>query len=193
MNANLQTLIKIISSLPTLGPKSARRIAITLAKNKETVTKELIKSLKILENLKECYICNNFAENEICDICSNLSRDHNQICIVNDILNLWAIERMGQYEGIFYILKEDSFINSQKLEEHLYNLSIKNNDHKEFIIAMNTTIEQQAKAHYIQSILKEFENITITTLGIGLPIGSELDYLDNGTLSIAFNSRKEII
>jgi recombination protein RecR len=190
MHSTIEKLNKIFSSLPSLGPRSARRICLTLVKNQETLTKELIKTLVALSSIKECDLCNNFSEKKICDICSDLSRDHDQICIVEDILSLWAIERTGQYNGLFYVLNEETSLSNSTQEKLIKSIENKES-HMEIIIAMNSTIEGQALATYIKSILRSFENITLTTLALGIPMGSQMDYIDQGTLTIAFKTRKE--
>lgn len=198
MHGVLKDISKILSSLPGVGPRSARRIAITLALQKETTTEILIEMLTKLKNtIKKCYICNNLSEDKLCYICNNNSRDQNQICIVSEISDLWAIESIKQYEGSYHVLGgslsianavEPGVLNFESLERRLND----NTEHKECIIAMDPTIQGQATVHYVHELLKKYDNITISTLSLGLPMGAHLDYIDNSTLAMAISSRKEI-
>lgn len=198
MNGVLKDIAKIFASLPGLGPRSARRISITLALQKDDTTKKIITLLqKMQQTIKKCEKCNNLSEETVCYICKDYSRDHNQICIVSEITDLWAIERMGQYEGVYHVLGGELSIanaitpddlNFEKLEETIMN----SQETKECIIAMNPTINGQATVHYIHEILKKYDNIVISTLSLGIPMGSELDYLDTGTIAMALASRKEL-
>lgn len=192
MNNNpFYNIASILASLPNIGIKSAYRIIAILSKEKK-ITSHLIKEFtKILEKSRSCEKCNNISFNKICNICNDYNRDHNQICIVNDIVNLWAIENTKLYSGIFHILDNKNIIeNSEYIEEELGKCI--NNEPQEFIIAMNPTIEGQAVVHYIQKVLKKYNNVTISSLSLGLPMGSSLDYLDSGTISIALESRNEL-
>jgi len=197
MHGILKDLSKLLCSLPGLGPRSARRIAITLAQQKDTTNflSQLLEAVQ--KKLTNCKTCNNIAQSNTCHICENKARDHNQICIVSEVADLWAIENIGQYEGVYHVLGGNLSItnaigpetlNFELLEERLSSSL----DQKECIIAMNPTIQGQATVHYIQEILKKYDNVTVSTLALGLPMGSQLDYLDNGTLAIALTSRKEI-
>ena len=198
MQGILKDLSKLLGSLPGLGPRSARRIAITLAEQKENTTEILINLLQELKNkIRHCNICNNLCEGPTCHICSNKSRDQQQICIVSEISDLWAIENVGQYEGVYHILGGNLSITNAIGPETLHFESLETRlssdlEPKECIIAMNPTIQGQATVHYIHELLKKYDNITISTLALGLPMGAQLDYLDNGTLAIALSSRKEI-
>lgn len=186
-----QPLTKLLTLLPSIGPKNARRIAITLAKEPK-VTEQIINHLiKIQNNIKNCAICNNLTFNKICNICEDHSRNHDQICIVSDISNLLAIENIHIYDGVFHVLEN---INIMVQHNYIEDELIKRitGEPQEFILALNPTIEGQATIHYIQSVLKNYKNIVISSLSLGMPIGSDLDYLDSGTITIAFESRKEI-
>jgi len=184
MNDLIKRCGQLISTLPNLGPRSARRIAIHLAQNKEQALK-LSNYLKQIYNLiKKCSVCNNLSENNICNICSDDTRDQNQICIIEQISDLFAIEQLQQYEGVYHIIETDN-------AEQLIN-RINDDQLKECIIATNATIEGQATTHFIQSVLQDYKNVTITSLALGLPMGSNLDYQDSGTISIALTNRKEV-
>ncbi len=198
MHGILKDISRILASLPGLGPRSARRIAITLAQQKEDVTPVLIELLKQMKNtIRKCRICNNLSQDSICHICSNHSRDQHQICIVAEISDLWAIENMGQYDGVYHVLGGTlsiaNAIGPDSLDFHTLEMRLGESlERKECIIAMNPTIQGQATVHYIHEILKKYDHVTISTLALGLPMGAQLDYLDNGTLAMAMASRKEM-
>ena len=198
MHGILRDLSRILASLPGLGPRSARRIAITLAEQKEDTTEVLIQLLNQMKHtIRKCRICNNLCQDSSCHICSNHSRDKNQICIVAEISDLWAIENMGQYDGVYHVLGGTlsiaNAIGPDSLDFHTLEMRLgENMEAKECIIAMNPTIQGQATVHYIHEILKKYDHVTISTLALGLPMGAQLDYLDNGTLAMAMASRKEM-
>lgn len=188
---SFEPLIKLLTLLPNIGHKNAKRIAITLAKEKQ-ITQKFIQQLQnINEKVRKCSVCNNLSFYKECEICSNSTRDQNQICIVLDIANLWAIENIGVYEGVFHVLDHGNILEENHYIETELSKRI-NGDYQEFIIAINPTIEGQATLHYIKSFLKTHPNITVSSLALGMPIGSDLDYLDSGTITIALESRKEI-
>lgn len=192
-NSNLETLIKLFSKLPSLGPRSARRIVLHLLNNKDNTMLPLIASLKVtLETTKHCQICGNLDSFETCNICTNKNRDDNLICVVEEVSDVWAIEKGGIFNGKYHVLggvlsaingKGPADLNIEKLVAR-----IKQNKPKEIILATNSTIEGQTTAYYLLEILKEFD-LKISKLTSGIPIGSELDYLDEGTLGIAFKTR----
>lgn len=201
MHGILKDISRILASLPGLGPRSARRIAITLAQQKEDTTQVLIELLNEMKNsIRQCRVCNNLCQDSICHICNNHSRDKNQICIVAEISDLWAIENMGQYDGVYHVLGGTlsiaNAIGPDSLDFHNLQMRLEdtepNIEPKECIIAMNPTIQGQATVHYIHEILKKYDHVTISTLALGLPMGAQLDYLDNGTLAMAMASRKEM-
>lgn len=192
-NNDLENLIKLFSKLPTLGPRSARRIVLQLLTNKDQIMVPLISSLQlVLKNIQHCQICGNLDSAEICKICADPKRDNNVICVVEDVSDLWAIERGGHFNGKYHILGGVlSAINGKGPEDlNIESLvsRIKNIVPQEIILATNSTLDGQTTAYYLVEILKEF-NLKISKLTSGIPVGSELDYLDEGTLGIAFKTR----
>ena len=163
--------------------------------NKENMIKPLINSLnEAYMKIKKCSVCGNFATDDLCDICSNNSRDKTTICVVESVADLWAIENTNIYNGIYHILdgtlsaiegRGVEVLKLDKLYEKIEKFSI-----KEVIIATNPTMDGQTTAFYIASSLED-RNIKITQLGYGVPMGSELNYLDDGTLNMAFKNKKE--
>ncbi len=191
---DLNNLIKILSKLPSLGPRSARRMALYLINNKENVMIPLMESINlVIQNIKNCQSCGNLDVTQICAICSDSKRDNSIICLVEEVSDLWAIEKAQIFNGKYHVLggtlSAMSGIGPDDLNINSLLLNIKNNDKiKEIIIATNPTIDGQTTTYYLLEILKDF-NLKISKLAHGIPIGGELDYLDEGTLDIALKSR----
>jgi recombination protein RecR len=146
------------------------------------------------EKIHNCEVCGNLDEGKICKICSDQNRDNSLICVVEEVADLWAVERAENYRGKYHVLGGNlSAIAGKGVEdlniESLYP-RVKKGDVKEVIIATSATIDGQTTAHFLAEGLKEF-NAKITRLAHGIPVGSELDYLDEGTISIAFKTRSE--
>lgn len=196
MQKNLiESLSKIISKLPGLGPRIAKRIILYLANNKEKVLLPLIAELEALrDKVHNCEICGNLDEGTVCQICLSQNRDNSLICVVEEVADLWAIERAQNYRGKYHILGGNlSAVSGKAIEdlniETLYK-RLKEGEVKEVIIATSATIDGQTTAHFLAENIKEFK-VKITRLAYGIPVGSELDYLDEGTISIAFKTRGE--
>ena len=195
----LDNLINLISRLPGLGPKSARRIALHLFKNKENLMKPLADTLGIAhEKILRCKICGAIKSIDAnCTIskCEYIDNSYDQLCIVENIADMWAMEATNIYKGHYHILGGTlSALNGSDPESLLIGSLIdrvKKNNVKEVIIATSATIEGQTTAHYINDSLKNL-NIKITKLAHGLPVGSEIEYLDDGTLFSAFKYRNSI-
>ena len=201
MTNSIDNLSKIISKLPGLGPRIAKRIVLNLANNKEKTLLPLISSLQNLnDKIQNCEICNNLDEGLICQICLDEKRDKSVICVVEEVADLWAIERSGDFKGAYHILGGNLSAMSGKTIDDidingLFNRikksqEDKNPEVKEVIIATSATMDGQTTAHFLQESLTEFK-LKVTRLAYGIPVGSELDYLDDGTISIAFKSRSE--
>tara|TARA_B100001540_G_C15484049_1_gene495997 strand:+ start:73 stop:672 length:600 start_codon:yes stop_codon:yes gene_type:complete len=196
--STIERLINDISKMPGLGRKSAERIALYLLKNKAKSLTPLIETLKEShDKIIECNLCGNIDLIDPCNICSNNKRDKTTICIVEDVSDLWAFERVGFYRGLYHILGGSlSAVNGIGTEELAINnlLSrVENFNIKEVVLALSTTMEGQTTAHVIADKMESLQNITITKLAQGIPIGGEVHYLDENTLSTAFQSRKKII
>ena len=195
----LDNLISLISRLPGLGPKSARRIALHLFKNKENLMKPLADTLGIAhEKILRCKICGAIKSIDAnCTIskCDYIDNSYDQLCIVENIADMWAMEATNIYKGHYHILGGTlSALNGSDPESLLIGSLIdrvKKNNVKEVIIATSATIEGQTTAHYINDSLKNLK-IKITKLAHGLPVGSEIEYLDDGTLFSAFKYRNSI-
>ena len=193
----IEELIKLISKLPGLGPKSARRIILKLINNKEELHKPLVNTMaSVFKNVMRCKICGSLKSSETkCLNCENKSKKINKICIVESIADQWSIENSNIFNGYFHILGGTISNNSIKDNENLLLEGllnrIKENNIEEVIIATSATIEGQTTAFYIQESLKGI-NLKITKLGQGLPIGGEIENLDDGTLISAFKNRTSI-
>lgn len=195
----LDNLINLISRLPGLGPKSARRIALYLFKNKENLMKPLADTLGIAhEKISRCNICGAIKSKDAnCTVskCEYIDNSFDQLCIVENIADMWAMEATNIYKGHYHILGGTlSALNGSDPQSLLIDSLIdrvKKNNVKEVIVATSATIEGQTTAHYINDSLKDL-NIKITKLAHGLPVGSEIEYLDDGTLFSAFKYRNSI-
>ena len=192
----IEDLIKIISRLPGLGPKSAKRIVLKLIKNREELIKPLTNTLaKVYKNVVRCNVCGNLKSSNLDCICSKKKSD--QICVVENIADMWAIETTGIYKGHYHILGGTlpSFENKNSgnglLIESLVN-RVKKNSIKEVILATSASIEGETTSHYISDSLKETK-VKITRLAKGVPVGGEIEFLDDGTLYSAFKNRAPII
>jgi recombination protein RecR len=192
----IEDLIKLISKLPGLGPKSAKRIVLKLINNRDELIKPMASTLaQVYKNVIRCQSCGALKSNSSgCNNCENTNEKYNKICVVEDIADQWSIENSNIYKGYFHILggtisspgqrKEDLLINS--LVERVVRDNI-----EEVIIATSATVEGQTTAYYIQDSLKK-TNVKVTKLAQGLPVGGEIESLDDGTLYSAFKNRAGI-
>ena len=191
----IEDLIKIISKLPGLGPKSAKRIVLKLINNREDLTKPLVNTLaQLYKNITRCKNCGNFKSSN--SKCSCLSKKYDKICVVENIADMWAIQNSGIYKGHYHILggtlpaveskKNDGLLVTSLIDR------VKKNLVTEVILATSATVEGQTTAHYIQDSLKDTK-IKISKLAQGLPVGGEIEFLDDGTLFSAFKNRGPVV
>ena len=192
----IEDLIKLISRLPGLGPKSAKRIVLKLINNRDEIIKPMANVLaKIYKNVTRCNSCGTLKSNSSgCINCENTKEKFNKICVVEDIADQWSIENSNIFQGYFHILggtlsslnqrKEDLLINS--LVERVRREKI-----DEVILATSATVEGQTTAYYIKNSLKN-SNVKVTKLAQGLPVGGEIESLDDGTLFSAFKNRSKL-
>ena len=196
MNNNIpeiEDLIKKFSKLPGLGPKSAKRIILKLIKNKENMIKPLAKVLAaVYKNVSRCIDCGNLkVVNQKC-ICETDNNSYDKICVVENLSDMWVIESANIYKGYFHILggtlnSDEKYEKKNLLIDSLVK-RVKKNNLKEVIIATSATVEGQTTAHYIEDVIKN-DKIKISKLGQGLPVGGEIEQLDDGTLVSAFKNR----
>ena len=192
----IENLVEYFAKLPSIGKKSALRLALyTLFNFEEEDRNNFINAIDDLKNIKFCTKCNNISHNDICEICSNESRDHKTIMVVENIKDLFSLENTDTYNGLYFVL--NNLINFSKgitIEEikvdKLINL-IDEHNAKEVIIALNSTVEGELTSQYIKALL-ETKNIKITRIGYGIPVGSDLQYADSLTLAKALENRNEI-
>lgn len=192
----IEKLVKLIAKLPSLGSRSARRITLQLLKKRETLLLPLIQSLTdVANNIKICDICGNYDTQNPCSICSSADRDENVLCVVQDVADLWAMERIAFFKGKYHILggilSAIDGITAEDLNIEALEKRIASGDISEIILALPATVDGQITSHYLVSRFKEYK-IKITTLAQGIPMGGELDYMDEGTIQLALNSRKAL-
>ena len=186
-------LIKLLSSLSGIGPRSARRISLQLIAKKNTLMIPLGKMIsEVAVKISSCKICGNYDSINPCSICSNSKRDNKIVCVVEEVSDLWALERGNLYQGIYHVLggtlNAIKGTSPEKLSLNSLFEKIKKGGVKEVILATSLTTEGQTTAHYIISKIKNLET-KITRLARGLPAGGELDYLDEATLGQALFDR----
>ena len=195
----LDNLIKLISKLPGLGPKSAKRIILRLINNRDELMRPMAKALTdVYKNISRCKICGTLKSNSIeCSYtsCKIVEKKYDKICVVENIADQWSIESSNIYKGYFHILGGTLTSSAENRSEDLLISSlinrIKSDSIEEIIIATSATIEGQTTAFYIKDSLKDF-NIKISKLAQGLPVGGEIENLDDGTLFSAFKNRNEM-
>lgn len=191
----LNELIKLVAKLPGLGSRSARRIVLHMVKNPDKALHPLIRLLsQVSEEIKVCEVCGNVDTVSPCHICTDHKRDQSLVCVVEDITDLWSLERSNSFKGIYHVLggtlsaldgRTPSRLNMDSLRAR-----VANNIIHEVIIATNATLEGQTTGFYIADMLKPY-NIKATRLASGIPVGAELDYMDEGTLTLAMKLRQE--
>ena len=193
----IDNLIKLISKLPGLGPKSAKRIILKMINNRQEILKPLASNLgDVFKNIERCKICGTLkSNNNPCNNCEDKNKKFSKICVVENISDQWAIESSSIFQGYFHILGGTlSNNNSQNKEDLLINSlveRIRRDNIDEVILATSATVEGQTTAFYIQDTLKK-TNIKISKLAQGLPVGGEIENLDDGTLISAFKNRKKL-
>jgi recombination protein RecR len=192
----IDDLIRLISKLPGLGPKSAKRIVLKLINNRDELIKPMANTLaQVYKNVSRCNSCGSLKSNIVgCVNCENLKEKFNKICVVEDIADQWSIENSNIFQGYFHILGGTISSVGQRKEDLLINSLVErvNRDKiEEVILATSATVEGQTTAYYIQDSLKNLK-VKVTKLAQGLPVGGEIESLDDGTLFSAFNNRSKI-
>ena len=196
--SEIEELIKLISRLPGLGPKSAKRIVLKLINNRDELVKPLAKNLaEVYKNVSRCKICGILKSSSInCSYedCKVIKKKYNQICVVENISDQWSIENSNIFQGYYHILGGTISSAGQKKEDLLINSlveRIKKDKIDEIILATSATVEGQTTAFYIKDSLRNL-NVKITKLAQGLPVGGEIENLDDGTLHSAFKNRSRL-
>ncbi len=191
---DIDTLIDLMARLPGLGPRSARRAVLHLIKKRGQLLNPLAEALTIVgATARECLNCGNIGTSDICGICESEKRNVGQICVVEDVADLWAMERSGVFKGRYHVLGGTlsalDDIGPDELRIPKLRDRITSEHITEVILALGATIDGQTTAHYIAD---ELHGVQVTTLAQGVPVGGELDYLDDGTITAALNARKAL-
>ena len=196
VSAEIEILITLLAKLPGLGPRSARRAVLHLIKRRESLSQPLTEAMgDVLENILTCSACGNLDTQDPCQLCTDPKRDATLICVVEDVADLWALERAKVFQGHYHVLggtlsaldgvgPED--LNIPGLIDRVGNGGI-----KEVILATSATVDGQTTAHYLCDRLAG-TGVQVTELAHGVPVGGELDYLDDGTLGAALKARQPV-
>jgi recombination protein RecR len=192
----LETLASALAKLPGLGPRSARRAVLHLLKKRETALTPLLRALEVVnDRLATCETCGNIDTVNPCQICADPRRDARALCVVEDVSDLWALERSRLFPGRFHVLGGHlSALDGIRPEDLAIDTLVSRiaaGGIDEVVLAMNATLDGQTTAHYIAERLERFP-VRLTQLAHGLPVGGELDYLDDGTLAQALRARRPV-
>lgn len=190
----IEALIDLMARLPGLGPRSARRAVLVLLKRRGALMAPLAQAMaQVAVSARDCRICGNIGTSDICAICADDRRATGEICVVEDVADLWALERAGVFRGRYHVLGGTlSALDAVGPEElRIPDLieRVATEAAREVILALNATVDGQTTAHYIADALAA-TGVSVTSLAQGVPIGGELDYLDDGTLGAALRARK---
>jgi recombination protein RecR len=192
---DIDALIDLMSRLPGLGPRSARRAVLHLIRKRALLLTPLADMMQtVAVTARECLNCGNVGTSDVCDICSSEKRANGELCVVEDVADLWAMERSGVFKGRYHVLGGTlsalDAIGPQELRIPRLIDRVATENISEVILALNATIDGQTTAHYIADQLDG--QVRLTSLAQGVPIGGELDYLDDGTITAAMRARKSI-
>lgn len=194
----IDRLTSELSKLPGIGPKTALRLVYHLMKTPEDEVRELARAIEqIAERIRSCEVCGNYSESEICDICSSARRDESVICVVEEAFEVGAIERTNEYEGLFHVLGgrlsplDGVGPDDLNVESLLGRVDEADPPVEEVIIATNSSMEGEATAVYLEELL-EPRDVRVTRLARGIPVGSDLEYVDGSTIAEALAGRREM-
>jgi recombination protein RecR len=193
---DIDRLIQILARLPGLGPRSARRAVLFLIKKRESLLLPLIQAMQdVAGSIKPCSVCGNLDDQDPCAVCKDDRRDGASICVVTDVADLWALERTAAYRGRYHVLggvlSALDGIGPEQLNLASLYRRVESGEVKEVILALGATVDGQTTAHYVSDRLQGF-NVTVSRLAHGVPVGGELDYLDDGTLIQALRARSRL-
>ena len=194
-NRDIDNLIELMAKLPGLGPRSARRAVLHLIRKRALLLTPLADSIqRVAETARECLNCGNVGTSDICDICSAEKRATGELCVVEDVADLWAMERSGVFKGRYHVLGGTlsalDAVGPDELRIPRLIDRVETEAITEVILALNATVDGLTTAHYIADQLGG--RVRLTSLAQGVPIGGELDYLDDGTISAAMCARKDV-
>ena len=193
-NADIDLLIDLMARLPGLGPRSARRAVLVLLKRRGALMAPLAQAMaQVAASARDCRVCGNIGTADLCPICADDRRATGEICVVEDVADLWALERAGVFQGRYHVLGGTlsalDAVGPEELRIPALIDRVTAEGAREVILALNATVDGQTTAHYIADALAG-TGVTVTSLAQGVPIGGELDYLDDGTLGAALRARK---
>ncbi len=196
VSPEIDTLIKLLAKIPGLGPRSARRAALHLIRRKESLLSPLAKALgEAVERIVTCSVCGNLDGHDPCTLCNDPKRDPSVICVVEDVADLWALERTASFRGRYHVLGGTlsalDGIGPEDLNISGLVARAAEDQVTEVILATNATVDGQTTAHYIAECLGQ-AGVAVSGLAHGVPVGGELDYLDDGTLSAALKERRPV-
>lgn len=191
----IEALIDLMARLPGLGPRSARRAVLVLLKKRGALMAPLAQSMaQVAISARDCMVCGNIGTADICAICADDRRATGELCVVEDVADLWAMERGGAFKGRYHVLGGTlsalDGMGPDELRIPRLRDRVQEDGLREVILALNATVEGQTTAHYIAEVLAD-TGVAITSLAQGVPIGGELDYLDDGTIGAALRARKQ--
>ena len=193
---DIQALIALMARLPGLGPRSARRIVLSLIRKRGGQMGQLATLMdSVARHSRECIVCGNITDRDECAICTDPARANGEICVVQDVADLWALERGRAFRGRYHVLGGTlsalDEIGPEDLGIPALLERLRTDRISEVILALNATVDGQTTAHYIADALAD-SGLTVTVLAQGVPIGGELDYLDDGTISAALRARRRL-
>ena len=194
--ADIEGLIALMARLPGLGPRSARRAVLHLLRKRVQVMEPLARAMQqVAKTAQDCRICGNIGTDELCAICADPKRATGEICVVEDLSDLWAMERSGGFRGRYHVLGGTlsalDAVGPDDLRIPQLAARVADEGVREVVLALNVTIEGQTTAHYIAEALAP-TGVGISALAQGVPMGGELDYLDDGTIAGAFSARRRL-
>ena len=192
---DIDALIEMMAKLPGLGPRSARRAVLHLIRKRALLLSPLAEVMQtVADTARECINCGNVGTSDLCELCTTETRANGELCVVEDVADLWAMERAGVFKGRYHVLGGTlsalDAIGPDELRIPRLVARIAEEHVTEVILALNATIDGQTTAHYIAEQLEG--RVVLTSLAQGVPIGGELDYLDDGTITAALRARKQL-
>lgn len=192
---DIEALIELMARLPGLGPRSARRAVLVLLKKRATMMVPLAQAMaEVAITARDCTVCGNIGSAEVCDICADPRRATGELCVVEDLSDLWAMERGGAFKGRYHVLGGTlsalDAVSPETLRIPALVARIASEGITEVILALAATVDGQTTAHYIAEVLGP-TGVAVTSLAQGVPIGGELDYLDDGTIGAALRARRQ--
>ncbi|MBA3908455.1 MAG: recombination protein RecR [Rhodobacter sp.] len=195
-DTGIDALIDLMARLPGLGPRSARRAVLVLLKKRAQLMAPLAQAMaEVALTAKDCHVCGNIGTSDICSICADPQRATGEICVVEDVADLWAMERGQAFKGRYHVLGGTlsalDAVGPDELGIPRLVARVADEGAREVILALNATVDGQTTAHYIADALAP-SGVQITTLAQGVPIGGELDYLDDGTIGAALRARRRL-